>query len=552
MMTGFIQVGNGSKYYLLSLIGPTIRLISAFVYCRTDSERGAGYTSIALVYTLLYLGLPKNICFELFMMQGSAFTMLSGIVMGSEGALVTMVSNLTLGALFYSQQQNFDTSGRDLTLLWAPFVMRTITEAVLTLIGIRKFTETFARFEEADKHKTEFLCRMSHELRTPLSGIIGAIDILKFAPLTDEYVKLINIAKTCSANLLQLINDILDFSKIEAGKMKLMVEPIKMRELIDEVSAVVSPLLSQKRSIEFKSTVSKKEVPAYFVADKTKVKQILVNFLSNAVKFTSQGSITLSVKLTTFEDVKRISSAEHTMTSDWTTNRWKKFLRFSVKDTGIGVSQPDFKRLFSAFEQLANRKEDEVVGGTGLGLNICLLLVKLMQGAIRIKSKGVHKGSKFLFWIPYEEELSPQAEESPRDNDDKLIEPLSKTPLHVYLVEDNAVNQVVIKGQLTRLGCEVDQASNGLIAVQRMKLTPPPHYDIILLDLEMPIKDGITTVTELRSMGVTTPIIALTAHAVEEKRTMALKAGMDDFLMKPCSIDTLKQCLDKYRHKFCK
>ncbi len=134
--------------------------------------------------------------------------------------------------------------------------------------------------------------------------------------------------------------------------MKLMPETIKMKELISEVSAVVSPLLGQKRSIEFKSIAVMKEVPSYFVADKTKVKQILVNFLSNAVKFTNQGSIELNVKLTNFEDIKRASTAVDTMTNNWTANRWNKFIRFSVKDTGIGVSSQDFKRLFSAFEQV--------------------------------------------------------------------------------------------------------------------------------------------------------------------------------------------------------
>jgi hypothetical protein len=179
-----------------------------------------------------------------------------------------------------------------------------------------------------------------------------------------------------------------------------------------------------------------------------------------------------------------------------------------------------------------------------------------MEGGISIKSAGLDLGSKFTFWLPLKENTSSNDITDLKDSfeEKNAVESVfvSTESMRVLLVEDNAVNQLVIKGQLGKLGCQIDVASDGQIAVQRMKLTPRPHYDIILLDLEMPVKDGIETSAELRSMGVKTPIIALTAHAVEEKRTMALKAGMDDFLMKPCSIDTLKQCLDKYRHKFCK
>jgi CheY-like chemotaxis protein len=222
-----------------------------------------------------------------------------------------------------------------------------------------------------------------------------------------------------------------------------------------------------------------------------------------------------------------------------------------VKDTGAGVDENDFEKIFSAFEQASLRKTNEVASGTGLGLNICLLLIELMQGAISVRSNGANQGSKFTFWIPcgnpHEDHIMSNKEVTRT-----FLDSDSCAETSVLLVEDNAVNQIVIKGQLMKLGCQVDVASNGLIAAEMMKDKLQAKYDIILLDLEMPIKDGITTVTELREMGITTPIIALTAHAVEEKRTMALKAGMDDFLMKPCSIDTLKQCLDKYRHKFCK
>jgi signal transduction histidine kinase/CheY-like chemotaxis protein len=539
-----------TRYRWIPIIAPVVRLICTFIFCKTDSERKAGYTSILTLYGCLYLLSKKEVAFDMMIMHSAIYLTLCGVVMGSEGVLLSIMGNFFVGYSFQQQQRLYNTAGRDFDLLWQTYVVRIFTEGVLMLIAIRKFTETFVLFEQADKHRTEFLCRMSHELRTPLSGIIGAIDILKFAPLTDEYVKLINIAKTCSANLLQLINDILDFSKIEAGKMRLVLGNIRLRPLVSEASEVISPLLNQKKLIKFESRL-KGDLPDMFFGDKTKVKQILVNLLSNAVKFTAEGTISLRVKMAGREKIHAVSLRPNTMVKDWSKPETAELIQFTVKDTGIGVRKKDFDAIFSAFEQVASMTKDEVIGGTGLGLNICLLLVNLMDGAICIRSAGLDEGSKFTFWVPY---VKAQAGAPLRDSNEEnnvRVALANKNVTRVLLVEDNAVNQLVIKGQLTKLGCcSVDIAANGLIAVQKLKLIPPPHYDIILLDLEMPVKDGIETVTELRSMGVTTPIIALTAHAVEEKRTMALKAGMDDFLMKPCSIDTLKQCLDKYRHKF--
>eukprot|EP00029_Vermamoeba_vermiformis_P006978 TRINITY_DN2881_c0_g3_i7.p1 TRINITY_DN2881_c0_g3~~TRINITY_DN2881_c0_g3_i7.p1 ORF type:complete len:480 (+),score=107.56 TRINITY_DN2881_c0_g3_i7:369-1808(+) len=479
-------------------------------------------------------------------MQSSAFIIINGLALGLEGVIIAMLCNFFMGFVFMYNQQKLMPE-RDLAHEWEAFASRVFSEGMFMIVNIAKFSETFARFEQADKHKTEFLCRMSHELRTPLSGIIGAIDILKFAPLTDEYVKLINIAKSCSTNLLQVINDILDFSKIEAGKMKLMTEKIKLRELVEEVTQMMSPLLSQKKSINLEVDVSP-HVPKSIKNDKVKIKQILVNLLSNAIKFTNEGSITLRVDVDTSDGIVKSITAPNTLTKNRIVGT--KFIRFSVTDTGIGIHPKDFESIFSAFEQASLKKNGQVVGGTGLGLNICLLLIELMQGAISVHSDGPEKGSQFTFWIPYDEELTIPAALLSQGSDSDVLQVTGLADKKiVLLVEDNPINQLVIKGQLVKLGCEVDIASNGQIAVQMMSLTPRPHYDLVLLDLEMPVKDGIQTAAELREMGVKTPIIALTAHAVEEKRTMALKAGMDDFLMKPCSIDTLKQCLDKYRKK---
>jgi signal transduction histidine kinase/ActR/RegA family two-component response regulator len=526
-------------------------IFAIFLFCRTDSELLTGCYALSFLYALISVPTLRGaVGFEIFAVRSSTFIVYSGLVLGKQGVVISTILNTVLGLIFSRMQIAQDPADATrLTALWVVYQARTISETCIMLISIGKFTETFSRLEEADKHKTEFLCRMSHELRTPLSGIIGAIDILKFAPLTDEYVKLINIAKTCSKNLLQVINDILDFSKIEAGKMKVRFDKVKPRELVTAVSEVITPLVAQKQEIEFKSTIAN-DVPESFSGDLTRIKQVLINLLSNAVKFTERGNITLRVTVDTAQQILDASSDGAIFIKSWANG--KAFIKFVVEDTGTGVEPSDYPKIFSAFEQVSNRRNGQVVGGTGLGLNICLLLVKLMQGAVGVRSLGHNKGSAFFFWVPCEEQTDIDSEASEEEIVD--IDSLTASASSVLLVDDNAVNQLVIKAQLVKLGCTVDVASNGLMAVKKFKnkvsKSPTSHlYDIVLLDLEMPIMNGITACRELREMGVTIPIIALTAHAVEEKRTMALKAGMDDFLMKPCSIDTLKQCLDKYAPK---
>eukprot|EP00029_Vermamoeba_vermiformis_P006975 TRINITY_DN2881_c0_g3_i2.p1 TRINITY_DN2881_c0_g3~~TRINITY_DN2881_c0_g3_i2.p1 ORF type:complete len:608 (+),score=97.51 TRINITY_DN2881_c0_g3_i2:193-1824(+) len=537
----------GGPYRASSLAAPFVSALIIYLFCVTDSERKAAFTCFTIIGIFAYLNTPSESGFDVFVMQSSAYLIVNGLALGVEGVVIGMLSNLIMGYMFMLNQQKL-TPERDLHPVWQAYVNRLITEGMFMMFNLLKFSEALQRLEKADKLKTEFLCRMSHELRTPLSGIIGAIDILKFAPLTDEYVKLINIAKSCSTNLLQVINDILDFSKIEAGKMKLMTEKIKLRELVEETARVISPLLNIKKSVRFHLDVSP-HVPKSIKNDKVKIKQILVNLLSNAIKFTNEGSITLRVDVDARDGINnKTLSSSNTMTKDWASA--SKFVQFSVTDTGMGIDTQDFESIFSAFEQASLKKNGQVVGGTGLGLNICLLLVKLMQGVISVKSDGPDVGSQFTFWIPVDDNAAATIAPAPKsETRQHIVSVRGNGTKSVLLVEDNPINQVVIKGQLQKIGCTVDVAANGKLAVEKLKLTPRPNYNWILLDLEMPVKDGITTVAELREMGIKTPIIALTAHAVEEKRTMALKAGMDDFLMKPCSIDTLKQCLDKHHYR---
>lgn len=241
--------------------------------------------------------------------------------------------------------------------------------------------------------------------------------------------------------------------------MRLKFEAVKLDKLVNAARDVVSGLLNQKKDVKFKAKILK-DAPEYFSGDLVKIKQILVNLLSNAVKFTVTGTIALTVKSAELSDVMETMNHSNSNTKTWAAG--KKFLKFIVKDTGVGVSSRDFEKIFSAFEQASTKKEGEIIGGTGLGLNICLLLVKLMQGAISIKryveardthsnphpngivfSPGPNKGSTFTFWVPYEEVAMDKKEEV--EGDGLMPNGVQTRPPAIFLIEDNTVNQTVIK-----------------------------------------------------------------------------------------------------------
>ena len=380
--------------------------------------------------------------------------------------------------------------------------------------------------QAANRSKSMFLANMSHEIRTPMNGVLGMTELLMETPLTRNQKKLINTIKVSGDSLLLIINDILDFTKIEAGKLDLESTPCNLEAL---VRSTVDIIAGQAESKRLKLIVDMGQLTYPFVnTDPLRIRQVILNLLSNALKFTNDG--TIQVRLETLEE-KDAATKVH----------------FSVKDTGIGMEKDVRDRLFKPFTQ-ADESTTREFGGTGLGLAICKQLVELMGGRISCESQsGI--GSEFMFQLEFEKALednvSPvefSSETGSIKTDPDVYDRLpkaeilpEKAPL-VLVVEDNAINQEVSSGILKSLGCRVDLAENGEMALAAVDAK---SYDIIFMDCQMPVMDGYDATRRIRVMGSRSrnggklPIIALTAHALAGDRVKCIEAGMDDHLAKP-------------------
>jgi signal transduction histidine kinase/ActR/RegA family two-component response regulator len=521
--------------------------LSALTFCWTGSERIAGYPVIVVLYYMAYLS-NRHLGLIAYIPRSQVVLHIVTFLLGGEGIIVSMLINLSVVFMMSLHEKDstpiyYSFSQSELMNMYLGLAIHTTTlTSLMSYVNYKQTTRAIEQLEKVSAHKTEFLCRMSHELRTPLSGTIGAIDILQFAPLSEEYKSLIEIAKTCSSNLLSIINDILDLTKIEAEKMTIVKQTIDTSTLVKAATNVISPLLRQK-PLEYIVEIGE-SVPKRFTGDFFRTKQILLNLLSNAIKFTEKGSIKLRVCVEEYYQFNGRLDKNKTFISS-NTDPKQTFIKFEVSDTGVGLDKTEKDLIFSAFEQ--SRKGNSVQQGTGLGLNICLLLVKLMNGAIDVTSPGEKQGSTFSFWLPFTNDCTmdlPSENLTPRKQEMNFSDqtPVVQQP-HLLLVEDNKVNQVILRGLLSKINCTVDIANNGMEAIEQLKTK---NYPLILLDIEMPILGGIETAKRIRGDGNNVPIIALTAHAIEEQHQQALEAGMNDFLVKPCPMDKLSAVIKKH------
>jgi signal transduction histidine kinase/ActR/RegA family two-component response regulator len=372
------------------------------------------------------------------------------------------------------------------------------------------------RAEEATRAKSSFLAMMSHEIRTPMNGILGMVQLLGFTPLNDEQRSFLEIIQTSGDTLLVLINDILDFSKIEAGKLTLEQRPFLLHHELLQTIALYRPLADKKNL--FLQAPPPDALPREIVGDSTRVRQILSNLLSNALKFTHQGGITVEA-----------SSRE--------AGPGKVLLELAVRDTGVGIPEDKQSLLFKAFSQV-DATITRNYGGSGLGLAICARLCAAMDGSITVSSKpGTGSVFRISLLLAPADSAAVLRLSAPPGAPGKDI-----TNLRVLIADDNPVNRLLAQTLVKRLGAIPQAATNGQEALDA---AARGDQDVILMDMQMPVLDGIEATMAIRALDLPRQpyIIALTASAFDSDREECLAAGMDDFLSKPFNLGELRQKL---------
>ena len=380
-----------------------------------------------------------------------------------------------------------------------------------------KAKEAAVRAQAESKAKSDFLAAMSHEIRTPMNGVIGMCEMLKQVPLDNQAKYYVDIIDSSGRALLTLINDILDYSKIEAGKMEIETIDFDLNRLMNDVCSVFE-LTAQKKDLTLQSNVDS-DTPVLLKGDPNRLRQILLNLMGNAFKFTKQGGVTLTVKQVSQSNANRC-------------------LRFSVEDTGIGISEEGRQKLFSDFSQ-ANRSTSRMFGGTGLGLSISKKLVHLMGGDIGVESEA---GQGSCFWFTIQCQLA-SADFNPGQTQLEDHEYQQLEHLKVLVAEDNTVNQLVISSMLKKLGVDIAMVDNGEKAVEFYR-SHHKEIDLVLMDCEMPVMDGYTACRAIRQFEhqqelTGKPIFALSAHAMSEHQTKSLQAGMSAHITKPIEFNHL-------------
>lgn len=393
---------------------------------------------------------------------------------------------------------------------------------ILDCRDISERKEAAQELLRAQKAKEEFLANMSHEIRTPINGIAGMVNLLLEVQNEDDRVKYLKAIKHSTENLKVIINDILDFSIIESGKLRLEKIGFLLRTQIESIINTFRHQTNEK-GLHLQFNIDK-EADIVVIGDPVRLSQILINLISNALKFTHKGSIKVYVEL------KNIIHD-------------KAYIRFAVHDTGVGIPAVKLETIFESFSQ-ADETITRRYGGTGLGLTISKQLVELQQGEISVTSEEGH-GSTFSFIIPYQIGKVADIETEKIIPDKKLTTSFPKS--HVLLVEDNDINRLYATNILKSWNCEVDGAENGVIALERLKSN---NYDLIFMDIQMPIMDGYEATKKIRTTfdppKKDIPVIALTANAVKGDEGKSKKSGMNDYIVKPFQPEDLRFILEKY------
>jgi len=392
---------------------------------------------------------------------------------------------------------------------------------ILDCRDIAQRKENEAELVRLQKAKEQFLANMSHEIRTPINGIVGMANLLGRNPSPEERDTYLSAIKHSAENLTVIINDILDLAAIESGKLKFEKIAFNLQDFLPSLISTFTYQAREKRiSIEYQIAEKLNQI---LLGDPVRLNQILINLISNAVKFTHTGSI------------KVICSVD----------RQQKdicWVRIDVVDTGVGIPEQKLNTIFESFSQ-ADASVTRKYGGTGLGLTIVKQLVELQKGRITVRSRE-HSGSTFSVFIPYAiGKASKISLSSPKN--EKALKNAKASQLYVLLVEDNEINRLYAKSVLKNWHCVTDTAENGLVAIEKVK---SQQYDVVLMDIQMPIMDGYETTKAIRMMESpqrSVPILALTANATKSDVEKCIAAGMNDYLPKPFTPDDLYRKLFK-------
>jgi two-component system, sensor histidine kinase len=412
--------------------------------------------------------------------------------------------------LFISGAPNYNSTGE---LIGSIDIVLEITEQKILEAELRIAKN---KAEESSKAKENFLANMSHEIRTPLNGIIGMIrELQKTHPTSKQHLYLKNAA-SASQHLLSIINNILDLSKIEAGELKLEDKPFDLRSVLEDTKAILSPAASEKNLLFIFPDAQSSTL--YYRGDPHRIRQVLLNIVGNAIKFTERGSITLQC------EVDERSQSMHDV-------------HISVEDTGIGIEKSFLNSFFKKFSQ-EDTSTARKYGGTGLGMAITHELIREMNGRITVTSdKGV--GTRFDIYLSLNVSDSPNRLQTSVKNIEKCF-----NHLRILLVEDNEMNRLVATNSLAHLGAIIEEAENGAIAIDILKRR---NFDLVLMDLQMPVMSGLEAIQIIRQqLKLSTPVIALTANAFKNEIERCIQAGMNDYVTKPFDEDQLIQVVQKY------